>query len=197
MTAIVGYIDRKNGITYLGGDSLGSNGYSGAINKQHKVFHCQDTKDIIMGYTSSFRMGQLLMYGEKLFDELTIHKNDIDYKYLVTNFIPNIQNLFSKGGYEVNKSGEKSAGEFLLGYKDRLFKIQSDYSVLENVCNYDACGSGEYFALGALKAIEDLDLSPIERIYTALRSASEFVTSVAPPFYIINTANDDVIEFKD
>ena len=197
MTCIVGYVDRKNGITYLGGDSLGSNGYSGVINKQHKVFHCQDTKEIIMGYTTSFRMGQLLMYGTDLFDELTINKNDIDYKYLVTKFIPNIQNLFSNGGYERNSDGEKEGGVFLLGYRDRLFKIQSNYSILENVCNYNACGSGEYFALGALKAIEQFDLSPIERIHIALKSANEFVTSVAPPFCIINTKNDDVVEFKD
>jgi hypothetical protein len=78
MTCIAGISDKETGITYLGGDSLGSNGYSGAINKQHKVFHLQDTNEAIIGYTSSFRMGQLLMCGKGLFDELSLNKQNID-----------------------------------------------------------------------------------------------------------------------
>lgn len=197
MTCIVGFTDKEKGITYLGGDSLGSNGYSGMLNKQHKVFHAQDSKNIVMGYTSSFRMGQLLMFGEGLFDELSLNKNNIDYKYLVTKFIPNLQKLFSNGGYERSNSGEKIAGEFLLGYKDNLFKIQSDYSILEANCNYDACGSGEDFALGSLRTTESMDLTPIERIHLALQSASTFAVGVAPPFYVINTNDNEIVEFKD
>lgn len=34
MTCIVGFTNREAGITYIGGDSLGSNGYSGVLKKR-------------------------------------------------------------------------------------------------------------------------------------------------------------------
>lgn len=162
MTCIVGL--TENGVTWIGGDSLGSNGYDGMLEKQSKVFHSKDTRSSIMGYTSSFRMGQLLKYSTGLFDELSIEKDKIDHEYLVTKFIPNLQNLFSNGGFERNNSGAKSSGEFLLGYKDKLFKVQSDYSILESYENYDACGSGEAFALGSLKTTEGMNIKAVDRI---------------------------------
>lgn len=195
MTCIVGFIEK--GTTWMGGDSLGSNGFNGSVNKHPKVFHSKDNKEIIMGYTSSFRMGQLLMFGKDLFDELSLVQNKIDYEYMVTKFIPNIQNLFAKGGYEKVNNSVKSSGEFLLGHKDRLYKVQSNYSVLESSDNYNACGGGEYFAVGALKAMEDIDLTPIERIHKALQAASKFCVGVSAPFHIINSENDEIITFNE
>ena len=195
MTCIIGY--TKNGITWMGGDSLGSNGYTGDTYKLPKVFHSKDTKDIVMGFTSSFRMGQLLTYSKDLFDELSVIQNKIDYEYLVTKFVPKLQRLFSEGGYERVNNNVKSSGEFLLGHQGRLFKIQEDYSVLESSNGYDACGCGEYFALGALKIMEEnTELSPVEKIHKALQAASKFSVGVAPPFHIINTENDVVFEFE-
>jgi ATP-dependent protease HslVU (ClpYQ) peptidase subunit len=197
MTVIVGMIDKENGVTYLGGDSLGSNGYSKTVRNDKKVFKLKDTPNAILGYTSSFRMGQLLMYANNLIDELSIKNDKINHEYLVTNFVPNVINLFEKGGYSRNNSGEKTGGVFLLGYKDNLYKIESDYQVGISYDNYDACGSGEDYALGSLRTTENMDLSPIERIHLALQSASKFSVGVAPPFYIINTKTDEVIEFKE
>lgn len=195
MTCIVGLIDKEKGITYLGGDSLGSNGYSGVLRKDKKVFKLKDTKNVAIGYTSSFRMGQLLNYATGLIDKRD--EPNIDHEYIVTNFIPNIIKLFENGGYSRNNSGEKEGGTFLLAYKDKLWNIESDYQVGESFDNYDSCGSGSYFALGSLATTEDMDLSPVERIHLALQSASKYSVGVQPPFYIINTDNDEVIEFKE
>ena len=197
MTCIVGLIDKKTGITYMGGDSLGSNGYSGNINKNRKVFHSKDTSNAVMGYTSTFRMGQVLQFSKGLFDELTVSKNGIDDEYLVNTFIPKLQTLFNNSGIEKNTSGIKSGGSFLLGYKECLYEIQSDYSVLESSNDYNSCGSGEAFAFGSLYTTEKMDLTPIERIHMALQSASKFAVGVSAPFYIINTDNDEVIELLD
>ena len=76
MTCIVGF--TENDITWIGGDSFGSNGYSGQVYKNKKVFKMKDNKNIIAGYTTSFRMGQILQYSTNLFDELVILKNEID-----------------------------------------------------------------------------------------------------------------------
>ena len=57
MTCIVGYLDKET--VYLGGDSAGTDGnYSQHIRKDKKVFQ---NGPFIFGFTSSFRMGQILM----------------------------------------------------------------------------------------------------------------------------------------
>ncbi|WP_405101701.1 hypothetical protein [Oceanobacillus sp. FSL H7-0719] len=191
MTCIVGLVE--NGVTYIGGDSLGSNGYSKTVRKDAKVFKLKDTNNAIVGYTSSFRMGQLLMYASNLIDKRD--EPNIDHEYLVTKFVPNVIKLFEDGGYSKNNSGEKSGGSFLLGYKGNLYKIESDFQVGESIDSYDACGSGEEFALGSLKTTEGLGFSPEERVRLALQAASKFSTSVAPPHRIVNTDNDLITEY--
>lgn len=193
MTCIIGL--TENGITYIGGDSLGSNGYSKVSRRDKKVFKLKDTDNAILGCTSSFRMGQLLMYATNLIDKRD--EPNIDHEYIVTKFIPNVIELFEKGGYSRNKSGEKYGGIFLLGYKDKLYKIESDFQICESFDNYDACGSGESFALGSLKSTEGLNLPPVERIRLALQTATKFSVGVEPPYYIINTSNNLVVEFKN
>ncbi len=193
MTCIVGIVE--NGITYIGGDSLGSNGWSKTSREDKKVFKLADTDSAILGYTSSYRMGQLLMYAEGLIDNRD--EPNIDHKYLVTKFIPNVIKLFEDGGYAKNESGEKRGGSFLLGYKDKLYTIEGDYQIGISADSYDAVGCGEEFALGSLKTTENLGYSPLTRIRMALQAASKFSVGVAPPYYIINTENNEVIEYKE
>lgn len=194
MTCIVGLV--HDGIAYIGADSLGSNGYTGTIRKDKKVFHLKDINNAIIGYTSSFRMGQLLMYGTGLIDPRDLHEHSIDHKYLVTKFIPNVIKLFEEGGYAQNKNGEKMGGEFLFAYKNKLYKIESDFQVSEGLYNYDACGCGEQFALGSIHSTKGLIEDPITRIHMALKAASEFCVGVAPPYYILNTHNNEVIQLE-
>lgn len=193
MTCIIGY--TENGTTWIGGDSLGSNGYSGILRKDKKVFKLKDSDNAIIGYTSSFRMGQLLTYARGLIDKRD--EPNIDHEYLVTKFIPNVIALFEKGGYLRQNSGEKEGGTFLFAYKDKLYAIESDFQVGESFDTYNACGCGVNFALGSLKTTEHMDLTPVEKIHIALQAASKFSVGVAPPFYIINTKDDEVIEFNE
>ncbi len=195
MTCIVGLVHE--GVTYIGGDSLGSNGHSKTVRKDQKVFHLKDIKNAVVGYTSSFRMGQLLMYGTGLIDNRDTHEKDIDHQYLVTKFIPNVIKLFEDGGYSKSISGEKKGGCFLLGYKDKLYQIESDFQVGQSALYYDACGSGEEFALGSLHSTEGTELTPIERIHKALQAATQFSVGVAPPYTILNTKNNEVVTFDN
>jgi ATP-dependent protease HslVU (ClpYQ) peptidase subunit len=190
LTCIVGLVHE--GVTYIGGDSLGSNGHSKTVRNDKKVFHLKDINNAIAGYTSSFRMGQLLMYGKGLIDSRDTYEKDIDHEYLVTKFIPNLIDLFEKGGYSRNNSGEKKGGNFLFAYKDKLYQIESDFQVGESSLKYDACGSGEEFALGSLHSTEGTKYSPQERIRKALQAASQFSVGVAPPYYIVNTIDNEI-----
>jgi ATP-dependent protease HslVU (ClpYQ) peptidase subunit len=63
MTCIVGMVE--NGKVYIGGDSAGVSGFDYHIREDQKVFQ---NGDMIFGFTSSFRMGQLLQYSLKIPD---------------------------------------------------------------------------------------------------------------------------------
>lgn len=61
MTCIIGLIKNKK--VYIGGDSAGVDGLNITIRKDSKVFKINK---FIIGYTSSFRMGQLLRFKLKI-----------------------------------------------------------------------------------------------------------------------------------
>lgn len=196
MTCVVGFLDKENNVVYLGGDSLGSNGYTKAVYQQRKVFHSKDTKELIIGICGMFNF-QALEY-ENLLDEVSLLKDGIDREYLITKFIPKLKEVVFKYNSNSSRNGLNSMeGELIFGYKDKLFKISSNYGLLERDEIYDSCGSGEYFALASLFTTEDMDLKPIERIHKALQSASKFNVGVQAPYYIINTKNDEVIKFEE
>ena len=68
MTCIIGYIDKKENCVWIGCDSLGSNGYTKAVESQPKIFRNEIFKNVVMGSTSTFRHIDLLKYSTNLFD---------------------------------------------------------------------------------------------------------------------------------
>ena len=70
MTCIVGFTDKKNNVTWMGGDSLGSDGYSQAVNLAGKVFHNDILNNVVIGGTSTFRHLDLLKYSKNCFQKL-------------------------------------------------------------------------------------------------------------------------------
>jgi ATP-dependent protease HslVU (ClpYQ) peptidase subunit len=177
MTCIIGLID--NGNVYIGGDSAGVSGLSVTIRADEKVFQ---NGPFIFGFTSSFRMGQLLRYK---FDPPAQTVNQGDMEYMVTSFIDAVRQCFAANGF-----GDKDAtrgGTFLAGYKGKLYNIDSDFQVGIPSDNFDAVGCGAELALGAMFATENM--KPEDRITTALGAASYFSGGVAPPFRIIHTVS--------
>ncbi len=161
----------------MGGDSAGVNARSLSISvrEDKKVFK---NGSFIMGFTSSFRMGQVLQYN---FDPPRQTDKQSDMQYMVSDFIDAVRKVFGESGY--GKVGEKSdnvGGTFLVGYNGVLYTIQSDFQVAINSCGYDAVGCGSDLALGALHATNGM--KPKERIKKALEAASTFSAGVLPPF---------------
>ena len=198
MTCIVGFVDKKNDCVWIGADSLGSNGYTKSVNTQHKVFRHDIFKNVVIGSTTTFRHIDLLKYSDNLFPELDFYKNEeIDHKYMVKTFVPNLINLFQNNIY--NESATERGANFLLGTKNQLFEIQSDYSVLVPNRGFAAVGCGEDVAMGSLITTTTNfnfdNISPVDHILYALRAASEYCCGVAGPFVIINTMNEDVLVF--
>lgn len=197
MTCIIGFVDKQNDCVWMGADSLGSNGYTKSINTQHKVFHHDVFKNIVMGSTTSFRHIDLLKYSEHLFPELDFYKEkEINHKYMVKTFIPNLITLFQGNIY--SESDTNKGANFLLGAKNQLFEIQSDYSVLAPERGFAAVGCGKDVAMGSLitttRYFSD-NVNPVDHILFALRAASDYCCGVSGPFVIVNTMNDEVLTF--
>jgi ATP-dependent protease HslVU (ClpYQ) peptidase subunit len=186
MTCIVGYV--KKGKVTIGGDSVGVGGLSITHRKDPKVFQ---NGPFIMGFTSSFRMGQLLM--SSAFISPRQKKDQSDYDFMVTSFIDSVKECFDKGGYsQTYKDGDHKGGTFLVGYKGVLYMIESDYQVSESLENYEAVGCGEEFAKGVLFTVDnEKNLEPREKIKLSLEAATHFSGGVRPPYNFVDMTKDE------
>lgn len=180
MTAIVGLVDEKTGKIYMGGDSAGvDSGYRIQLRKDTKVFR---NGPFLIGYTSSFRMGQLIRFS--LRPARRYPETDI-YEYMCTTFIEGIRGVLKEGGYTKVDNNRESGGAFLVGYEGRLFEVQSDFQVAESLDNYNACGCGFELALSSLYTTKELEYEdPYERVLLALKAASRYSAGVSAPFVI-------------
>lgn len=172
MTCIVGLV--HDGKVYMGGDSAGVGGLDLTIRADKKVFR---NGDFLMGFTTSFRMGQLLQYS---FRPPQRYPDRDVMAFMVTDFIEAVRNCLRAGGFASKREEAEQGGTFLVGYQGRLFKIDSDYQVGEAAAGYDSCGCGESFAIGAFYASQGV--APDERILLALRAAEANSAGVAAPF---------------
>jgi len=164
MTCIVGIKHGKK--VYIGGDSLASRYNSKISRKDVKVFR---NGPMIFGFTSSYRMGQIIRYKLKIPE---IKQEQDIFEYMVNDFIDALRACFKSAGYLHVEDSVERGGVFLVGFKSRLFQIQGNFQVSENSCDYDACGSGEEFAMGSLFST-GLQCSNA-RIAQAIRAAAEF-----------------------
>lgn len=178
MTCIVGVVHK--GKVWLGGDSAGVDGdsLSSVPRVDKKIFR---NGPFIMGFTTSFRMGQLLTYA---FDPPRPHGDEDLMRFMVTDFVDAVRHCLMKGGFAERKDEVETGGTFLVGYDGRLFNIAGDYQVGENSHGFDACGCGEELALGSLFTTKSQS-DPKARLKTALMAAGEFSGGVRPPYYVI------------
>jgi ATP-dependent protease HslVU (ClpYQ) peptidase subunit len=176
MTCIVGLVHE--GAIYIGGDSAGvsTGDLSLSVRQDRKVFR---NGDCVMGFTTSFRMGQLLAY------RLSVPKpreGDDVMAFMVGDFMNAVRQCLKDGGFAAAKDGVECGGTFLVGYRGRLFSIYGDYQVGENSHGYAACGCGELIAMGSLHA--SVGQPPEDRVRGALTAAETFSAGVRGPFVV-------------
>lgn len=178
MTCIVGLIQGDD--IWMGGDSAGVDVRRLEIRsrKDTKVFEV-DGKFLI-GYTSSFRMGQLMRFG---FSPPSQEGKAADYEYMCTVFIDAIRKRLKDGGYAKVKDGREEGGQFLVGYRGRLYTIHEDFQVGETSDEFDAVGCGADYALGSLYSRKN-PLDPKWSILEALKAAEYFSAGVRRPFVV-------------
>ena len=165
MTAIVGF--TKDNTVYLAGDTLGSNSNLKSEYTESKVFK---NGSFIFGYTDTFRFGEILEYN---FVPPEHTKGVSDKAFLVKDFIPKLRNVLEECKY-VKAEDKAGNGTFLMGYRGKLYKVQSDWSILEPTCGYTAVGSGDEICIGAISALKDIEeFTPKEKVIKAIEIASK------------------------
>lgn len=177
MTVIVGLVHK--GRVHLGGDSAGVSGYRLTVRRDPKTF---TTGPYVMGFTTSFRMGQLLHHAFK-----APHPEGNLDRFMVTTFIDALRTCLKDGGWAQKESEQERAGSFLIGIHSRLYAIDADYQVGEPADGYTAVGCGDELALGALHATATLGMKPRARLTAALAAADHHSAGVSAPYTYATT----------
>lgn len=175
MTCIVGV--EHGGRVWIGGDSAGVAGYSITSRADSKVFR---NGPYVMGFTSSFRMGQLLRW--KLEPPKPPKEPEYLECFMSTEFVDAVRKCLSSGGYAAKKNEVEEGGTFLVGVKGVLFTVESDFQVGLNHDGYDAVGCGQDLALGSL--FTTVGVKPKARVKAALMAAAHHSAGVAGPFVV-------------
>lgn len=189
MTCIAGL--EHEGRVYIGGDSAGVSGWSLTVRADGKVFtdRTRSSKhapsvDYVVGFTTSFRMGQLIRY---CFEAPPLAGTEDIAEWLVTSFVPELRRVFGKHGYEKSDNGRVEGGDFLIGLRGELHRISSDFQMGRAAAGFDAVGCGGDIAVGALytatRAGRTAD--PRESVLGALEAAEALNAGVRSPFVLV------------
>lgn len=202
MTCVVGYAD--GGKVWIGADSLSGaeDGWHVEIRRTPKVFGVRlgggapGGETLVVGFTSSWRMGQILQTAEEVAMLALPDARGGDWtlwRWMVTAFAESARAALKRGGYVQVKDAREDAGEFLAGVRGRLFYVGSDFQVVEPLRQYAAVGAGARVALGALYGIDEAHaragvgpMPPEARVRMALEAAQEFNGGVRGPFTILS-----------
>ncbi len=178
MTCVIGLVATDR--VYIGVDSAAVAGWTRRVTEVKKVFR---RGPFLIGYTTSFRMGQLLEH------HLEVPKQPpgmADMTFMVTTFVESARKLFKEKGFAKVESNSESGGQFLVGYRGCLYAIESDFQVQQQADGFDAIGSGSDYALGAMAVLGDV--APTARIKRSLAAAARFNMGVCAPFYVRSLA---------
>lgn len=178
MTCILGLV--KDGEVYIGGDSMASNGWDMRLTARPKVFR---KSGLIIGYTTSFRMGQILEHN-LIIPEIT---KDYPMEYMVESLIPEIRKTLKELGFSKVENNVETGGDFLVGFGGNLFAVYSDYQVLMSLTGYESVGIGAPFAMGALSAFlhDNLIQDPKALIVNSIVISSKLCNGVCGPYYVL------------
>lgn len=175
MTCIAAVSDGKH--VYMGGDSAGVSGMALQVRGDPKVFKKDDR--FLIGFTSSFRMGNILRYQ---FTPPTFKpEHDLD-EYMVDGFAQAALKCFRDHGFACVQHEQVSGGQFLVGVNGRIFVIDNDFQVGWWRCDYAAIGCGADAACGSMHTSTLMLVEPQKRVELALSAAEQHSAGVRGPF---------------
>lgn len=178
MTCIVALV--HNNRVYMGGDSAASDSVGITERVEPKVWK---QGQFIIGFCNSFRMGDILKYQFRA----PAHPDRISTdRYMRTAFVDEVMICFKENNFLWSENGSWGGGNFIVGYRGRIFNIGDDFHVGESREGFDSIGSGYQIALGSLYTSTG---KPQTRIRLALTAAEKFAMGVRGPFKILSVGD--------
>lgn len=188
MTCIVGITDGNN--IWMGCDGLISGDNDKFNLEQPKIIK---KEEMLIGVAGTLRGLQLLKYHldiDGLKEELEKLKIVSDEEFICNYLVTCIKNMFFEHQYCVQiDSQENQNDKFLIGYRGRLYYLDSNYQIFNTTDSYMAIGSGSEYAYGALRVQEKARIllkDPEEAIKRTIDVVSQFCPSTGGDIKVFN-----------
>jgi len=88
---------------------------------------------------------------------------------------------------KTDDEGEEKGGLFLVAFKNKLFQLSTDFSVIESKNGYESIGVGYLIALGSLNTTHKMNLTAKKRIEMAMDAACQLNAACSKPITSIKT----------
>lgn len=183
---------KEGGAVYIGADSqVTKGGTRTTLNNpnNYKIWKVGGSENCLMGHVGNLRDSNVVRLMDGLIDDYDEFYKKVDYRFVVRRLVPGIiktlrEANFLKGDGFVDfmDSG------FIFAYKDKLFSINTDCSVIE-IDDYVALGSGAQEAIGSLLSTEGQ--TPQERIVKAIKASAVSDIYVDYPIILTNTESTE------
>ncbi len=175
MTCVIGMVDAV-GRVWMGADSRGVSGWG--FKTSHDTRKVFERDRLLMGYTSTYRFGQILRYAPDMPDP-----SDFGERYLVQDFVPWLLAALEVAGHKKVEDGLAEGGQALIGGYGLLFVVNADFSVLQPSRGFDSVGVAAQPALGVMSALRS---APERRIRQALGICADLSSGVGAPFHVLH-----------
>jgi len=184
MTCVIG-LKTQNDV-YLAADSVCTDTQTLHLHtrNERKIF---TNGNAIFGYSGLCRLPQVVEYNFKMPKQT--QKDDMEF--LCSTFVDALRKCFKKASFTELQSGrEFFAGQLLLGYKNNIYEIEGDFTIMNEINamaghNFTAIGCGRDLALGSLYSSSTVKDHKV-RLREALEVAEKYSSGVAKPFWGIS-----------
>ena len=179
---------------FIGADSQVTKGGTRTTLKNpnnYKIWQVDGARHALMAHVGNLRDANVVRLMNGVIDDYDEYCNRINYGFVVKFLVPEIIKNLRNSNFLKGKSDEyldtMNSG-FLFAYRDSLFSIEADASVIE-IDDYVAMGSGENEAIGSLLSTEGQD--PKTRIVKAIRASAASDIYVDYPIIITDTESTE------
>ena len=180
---------KEDGKIYLGADSQVTKGGSRTTLKNknnYKIWQVDGVDNCMMGHVGNVRDANIVRLMSGLVDDYDEYRDRINYRFVVKYIVPEIIKEL-KDAHFLKLDGdylEYLNSSFIFAYKDKLFCINTDATVME-IDDYVAIGSGSQEALGSLLSTEGQN--PKKRLVKAIKASAANDIYVDYPIILSDT----------
>ena len=150
----------------------------------YKVWRVIGAPHCMMAQVGNLRDANVVRLMHDLVTDYNIYREHISFDFVVKKVVPDIVSELAQYNLIKDEKVEFLESSFLFAYKDQLYSIGADKSVIE-IEDYVAIGSGADQAVGSLLSTEGL--SPKERIVKAIKSSAACDIYVDYPIILTDT----------